>query len=111
MVKVGELLAAQVLRSAHQMKTGQPLHDPIRYSSETLNCSKRWETGKTMAVGITTVLIDREIAIAAVPGEPMHRLQTAWKTNPEAAFPMFFGYTLKDLYGLLGMWKDKPGKP
>jgi neutral ceramidase len=44
-------------------------------------------------VGITTVLINRQIAIATVPGEPMHKLQRMWKEQAEAAYPLFYGYT------------------
>ena len=29
------------------------------------------------------MLINREIAIAAVPGEPLHKLQTLWKAQAE----------------------------
>ena len=98
-------------------------------------------------------MIDGEIAIAATPGELMHKLQTEWKRRAEVKVPLFYGYTyssggvwagyvpdlktaalggygadvstrievgageaiiqrhLVNLYGLRGMWKEKPGRP
>ena len=106
-----------------------------------------------MDVGITTILINREVAIATVPGEPLHKLQTFWKQQADVPYPLFYGYTvtsgggwagyipdirsaayggygadvttnievgagekimlrhLTNLYDLLGMWQDKPGRP
>jgi hypothetical protein len=149
--RMGELLAAQVLKSAKDLK---PSATPaISYAASTLDFANRWEKGKTLEVGLTTVLLSRDIAIAAVPGEPFHKLQTAWKTRADVAFPLFYGYTysnggiwpgylpdlhsaayggygadtatsaepgaaerimdrhLINLYQLLGMWKEKPGRP
>lgn len=40
------------------------------------------------------MLINDEIAIATVPGEPMHRLQTLWKSQQDVPWPLFYGYTI-----------------
>jgi neutral ceramidase len=153
MQKMGELLAAQVIKSAKQIQPISTMRYPIQYASDTLKFADRWEKDKSLDVGITTVLINREIAIAAVPGEPMHKLQTMWKAQAGVAYPLFYGYTyssgggwpgyipdlksaayggygadvstrievgagetilqrhLINLYRLLGMWRDQPGKP
>jgi hypothetical protein len=153
MQKMGELLSAQVLKSARQIRPISPVRHPIQYTSEVLKFSDRWEKDKNLDVGITTVLINREIAIAAVPGEPMHKLQTLWKKQADVPYPLFYGYTysaggewpgyipdlktaayggygadvttrievgagerimlrhLTNLYRMLGMWRDQPGKP
>jgi neutral ceramidase len=149
--RVGGLLAAEVLREARKIQPGPPVEYPIQTVSEVLDFGSRWGSGKRFHVGITTVLINRDIAMAAVPGEPLHLLQEAWKAQAEVRYPLFFGYTcstagdwpgyipdlrsaahggygadsdieigagetivqhhLKNLYGLLGMWQDKPGQP
>jgi hypothetical protein len=150
--KMGETLAEEVLRSEKRMSKA-PVRQPIQFRSRTLQFAERWDEGRTVEVGITTVLLGREIAIAAVPGEPLHKLQVEWKKRAEAAYPLFYGYTwsggggwpgyipdlksaayggygadnttrievgageaimerhLIQLYGMLGMWKDQPGKP
>jgi neutral/alkaline ceramidase-like enzyme len=100
MRKMGELMAAQVLHAATEMKPTSPVRFPIQSASEVLRFSDRWEKDKSVAVGITTVLINREIAIAAVPGEPLHKLQKLWKQEADVPYPLFYGYT----YSSGGVW-------
>ena len=96
--KMGELLAAEVLKA--NQKTASVEAGPIRWRSELLDFSNRWDKNKNLVVGITTVLIGKDIAIATVPGEPMHALQQMWKSQAEVAYPFFFGYT----YSNGGTW-------
>jgi neutral ceramidase len=100
MQTMGELLGAQVLRSVKDIKPTAPVRYPIQTASEILKFSDRWEKDRTLEVGITTVLINREIAIATVPGEPMHRFQTYWKQHADVPYPLFYGYT----YSSGGVW-------
>lgn len=153
MEKMGSLLAAEVLRVNGRVTLLPPLTDPLRTRSEVLTFRERWDGDGAVDVGITTVLIGRDIAIATMPGEPFHKLQTAWKAQADVPHPLFYGYTwsaggtwagyipdlrsaayggygadastrievgageklvlrhLQHLYELLGMWRDKPGRP
>ena len=153
MEKMGQLLAAEVLRANKAVKPLAPVTEPIRVRSEVLTFADRWEKDKNMEVGITTVLLGREVAMAAIPGEPLHKLQRTWKEHADVPHPLFYGYTwsaggtwagyipdlrsaayggygadastrievgagekimlrhLTNLYDMLGMWKDQPGKP
>ena len=79
MEKMGQLLAAEVLRVHKTVKPLAPVTGPIRVRSEVLTFPERWEKDKTMEVGITTILLGRELAIATIPGEPFHKLQKTWK--------------------------------
>jgi neutral ceramidase len=149
--KMGELLADAVIRVNKTVAPVPPAPAGILAKSEMLTLADRWDKTQTLDVGITTVLINGSVAIAAMPGEPMHRLQRMWKEQAEVAVPLFYGYTfsaggtwagyipdlrsaahggygadvttrveigagerlvqrhLINLYGLLGMWHDKPG--
>lgn len=100
MTTMGELLAADVVKTAKTIKAAAPATPAIQSVSETLKFADRWEKDKTVEAGITTVLLNREIAIAAVPGEPMHRLQTYWKQHADVPYPLFYGYT----YSGGGIW-------
>ena len=153
MEKMGQLLAAEVLRANRTVTVLAPVADPLKIRSEVLTFNDRWERDKTIDVGITTILLGREIAIATVPGEPLHKLQRMWKEQADVPHPLFYGYTVSAggtwpgyipdlrsaayggygadastrievgagekimlrhltlLYGLLGRWKDKPGRP
>jgi neutral ceramidase len=93
MEKMGQLLAAEVLRANKTVKQLAPVVDPIKVRSEVITFAERWEKDKTMEVGITTILIGREIAIATVPGEPLHKLQKMWKEHADVPYPLFYGYT------------------
>jgi len=91
MEKVGQLLAGEVLKAN---KTLHPVAaDSIQSKSDLLTFPDRWEKHKTLDVGITTVLIGPSIAIAAVPGEAMHKLQTTWKSQADVPHALFYGYT------------------
>ncbi len=94
MEKMGQLLSAEVLRAYKTVKPLQPVVDPIKVKSEIMTFADRWEKDKTLEVGITTILIGREIAIATVPGEPLHKLQRMWKEQADVPYPLFYGYTL-----------------
>jgi hypothetical protein len=98
--KIGHLLAGEVLRANARVTPLAPVAEPIAVKSEVLTFAERWDAGKTMEVGISTILVGREVAIAAVPGEPMHRLQRLWKEQADVPVPLFWGYT----YSAGGTW-------
>ncbi|MCW5978192.1 MAG: neutral/alkaline non-lysosomal ceramidase N-terminal domain-containing protein [Bryobacteraceae bacterium] len=98
MEKMGELLAAEVLR-ANKSVEGVAA-DAIRAKGEVLTFSERWEKDKSMEVGITTVLIGQQIAIATAPGEALHKLQRMWKEQADVPHALFYGYT----YSSGGTW-------
>jgi neutral ceramidase len=92
--KMGETLAGEVLRAAKAMPPAEPNRDMIRAETESLEFPDRWDPAKKpVRLSIATVLLNRDMAIAAMPGEPLHRLQTEWKQRAEVAYPFFYGYT------------------
>lgn len=98
--KMGEYLAAAVLKTVKSVRASVPGRPSIQSAEQVLRFADRWEKGKSLDVGITTVLINGDIAIAAVPGEPHHKLQTFWKQNADVPHPLFYGYT----YSSGGIW-------
>ncbi len=98
--KMGELLAAEVLKVEATVQPTSPVRYPIRSISTEMSFPDRWQKNQTVDVGITTVLINREIAIAATAGEPMHKLQKMWKEEAGVPYPLFYGYT----YSGTGVW-------
>ena len=93
MEKMGQLLATEVLRANRTVTPLAPVVDPIKVRSEVLTFGDRWDKDKSIEVGITTILLGREIAIATLPGEPLHRLQRMWKEQADVPHPLFYGYT------------------
>jgi hypothetical protein len=98
--RLGELLATDVLKSRSHLHVVPSPSLPIRTRSAVLTFDDRWEPGRTHDVGITTLTIGRDIAIAALPGEPLHRLQRMWKERAGVELPLFYGYT----YSSGGEW-------
>jgi hypothetical protein len=96
--KMGELLAAEVVRTNRNAVSVEA--GPIRWRSELVEFRNRWDKDKKLEVGLTTVLIGKDTAIATIPGEPMHKLQQMWKSKAEVAHPLFYGYT----YSNGGTW-------
>ena len=94
MQKMGELFGEDILRTARNIAPiASAANGPIQHRSQVLTFRNRWEKDKTMDVGITTVLIGRDLALAAAPGEFMHKLQRMWKDQADVANPLFYGYT------------------
>jgi len=90
--KMGEFLADEVLRA---VRTAQPIKGPdeIQWRTKTLTFADRWSTTASVPVEIATVLLNRTIGIAAVPGESFLALQTMFKRDAPVEFPLFAGYT------------------
>jgi len=89
---MGELLADEVLLAVGK---SQPITAPneIQWRKKTLTFADRWSTTGTVPVEMATVLINRTIGIAAVPGETFLSLQTTFKRDAPVDFPLFAGYT------------------
>ncbi|MBL8212417.1 MAG: neutral/alkaline non-lysosomal ceramidase N-terminal domain-containing protein [Bryobacterales bacterium] len=91
--KLGNMLAAEVLKARARMRPIDTDSLPIRTRGETLRFQNRWQKDRSHEIGITTVLIGRDIAIAAMPGEPHSLFQKQWRERADVAFPLFYGYT------------------
>jgi len=104
--KMGELLAAEVIRANGSVKPTAPLTEPIGWHTDNLPFAHRWQKESALDVGITTILIGKDIAIATMPGEPMHRLQTMWKQQADVPNALFYGYTVTSAGGWAGYIPD-----
>lgn len=91
--RLGRLLAAEVLRVNGRVTPLTPVSKPLRVKREVQTLRDRWTSGATIDVGTTTLLIGDDVAIATLPGEPMHRLQRLWKEQADVPVPLFWGYT------------------
>jgi hypothetical protein len=98
--RMGKLLAAEVLKARASMQPVTQTSLPLQARTASMRFGDRWEKERTHEIGIVTVLIGRQIAIATIPGEPMHKLQTMWKEQADVPFPLFYGYT----YANGGVW-------
>jgi hypothetical protein len=98
--KMGRALADEALKVAKRLKPQANANASLRAAAEVVEFRDRWDKAKTLRAGVTTLLINNEIAIAALPGEPFVDLQIAWRDKAEAARALLFGYT----YSAGGEW-------
>jgi neutral ceramidase len=112
----GKRLGEEAVRVAKSIHTDAPTTPGIDFREETLHFKLRWkpeqfhaalltflkpemiemmgaEVPPIIDVRTTAVLIDRQIAIATMPGEPFVDFQMDWRARCPATTTLFFGYT------------------
>lgn len=98
--KMGNALAEEVLKVARKLKPAANDKATVRAAAEIIEFRDRWDAAKTVKAGLTTLLINQDIAIAALPGEPFVDLQIALRDKSEITNTFLFGYT----YSAGGEW-------
>ena len=80
MERMGRSLGEEVLRVARRLRPAAPVGEaPLRVTADVLPFRDRWDPRKEWRVGLTTLVLDRTIALTAIPGEPFVELQIAWR--------------------------------
>ncbi len=91
--KTGKALAEEVLIVARRLKPAANSSAKLQAVAEVKDFRDRWDATKTVKAGLTTLLINQDIAIATIPGEPFVDLQIALRDKSEIANTFLFGYT------------------
>jgi hypothetical protein len=116
MRRVGETLGREVARVSRAIQTETPAHPELAYFSEELRFKNRWsqESIRTaifaaygpnpakryfrylndpIAAPVTTLVLNRTIALVGLPGEPFVGLQLSLKQRSPLAATFLCGYT------------------
>jgi neutral ceramidase len=95
MERMGELLAFETVKLAKKMNPGNSDETDIKYMTDSLKFTGRFNKALNFNIYISTILINNEIVIATCPGETFIQLQLDWKKKIEdaEASPFMFGYT------------------
>ena len=91
--KTGNALAGEVLKVASKLKPAANTSAKLQAIAEVKEFRDRWDATKTIKAGLTTLLLNNNIAIATIPGEPFVDLQIALRDKSEVANTFLFGYT------------------
>ena len=91
-VKVGEVVAGEVLNTLGRMEGTKGASVQLRARTEVVTVGHRWEPGKTLRLGVASLLINGEIGIVALPGEVFHTLQVDLKEKAALPHVYLFGY-------------------
>ena len=91
--KLGHALAAEATKVLKRIKPQAIEEGSISAIAENIEFRDRWDAQKTVRTGLTTLLINRRIGIATMPGEPFVELQIALRDKAELSGVFLFGYT------------------
>lgn len=91
--RVGHLLSYEAIKLTKSLAAKPGNETTIRYLNDSLKFIGRFDKAKAFDVHLSSILINDEIAIATVPGEPFIQLQLDWKQKVGMAQPFVFGYT------------------
>lgn len=93
MVKtLGELLAGEVVKTLSGMGSVKGKSESLRSASKILDFEKRFDATETMQLGVTSLLINSEIGVVTMPGEPFHKFQVDLREKAALPHTFFFGY-------------------
>ncbi len=91
--RVGVLLAGEVLETLERMesKTGQS--KMFSYKTDVIDAEHRFEDESSVPLSVTSILINEEIGIVSMPGEPFHKFQLDLRKKSGLPYTFMFGYS------------------
>ncbi len=90
--RMGTLLSEEVIKTFKRMEDVEGKSECFSYKSKTLETTNRWEPESKMPISVTSVLINQEIGIVTMPGEPFHKFQVDLRNKSTLPHTYFFGY-------------------
>ena len=96
--RMGQTLAKEVLDVYKKLEPQSGVSEQLLTSSSTLGVQGRWSEEEPLQLGVTTILINDDIAVITLPGEPFHKFQVDFRTSAGVAHPFVFGYCCNGPY-------------
>ncbi len=96
--KMGELLATEIMRALTFIKDIPGVSESFVSSSSQSSYRNRWNSQEQLQLGVTTLLINSEIGIITLPGEPFHRFQVDFREKSNLKHAYLFGYCCNGPY-------------
>jgi neutral ceramidase len=95
---MGRLLAAEVQRALSLIEDVPGSSNSFASSTASFQFKNRWDAEKKLELGVTTLLINEEIAIMTMPGEPFHQFQVDFRNKTNVKHSFLFGYCCNGPY-------------
>jgi len=104
---MGKSLAGEVLAVLERLKSTPGKGEQLLSASKSITVENRWAASipadqparpetpwfnKTLPVSVTTLLLNSDIGIIALPGEPFHQFQVDWRRKSGVPHAFFLGY-------------------
>lgn len=91
--RVGQLLAGEVLQTLDQMKSTAGQSSQLKFKSCSIEVEHRFEENTTIPLSVTSILINDDIGIVSMPGEPFHLFQNMLRNKSDLPHTFLFGYS------------------
>ena len=96
--KLGELLAVEVKRALAFAKDVQGISNSFAATSKEMQFRNRWKPNEELTLGVTALLINNEIGVITLPGEPFHHFQVDFRNKSGLKHACLFGYCCNASY-------------
>jgi hypothetical protein len=96
----GHTIAVAVLEALKRMRPPAPSEGSIEVGQDRFEVPNRWAPSKNIPFGVSTVVLNKNIALVAVPGEAFIELQKSLYDQSPLANTFFIGYC----YSAGGVW-------
>jgi len=91
--QAGNLLAKEVEEVLEETKGKSGKSAELKILCDVLTFKNRWNPEQTLKLGVASLLINGEIGIIALPGEPFHVFQKYVRETADLPHACVFGYT------------------
>lgn len=91
--RVGILLAEEVVKTLNYMDSIEGKSDSFSFQSDSIHTKHRFEPESQVDLHVTSMLINREIGIVTMPGEPFHKFQMDLRNHSGLPYTFLFGYS------------------
>lgn len=95
---MGESLAAEVQRAMSFIKDVAGVSNSFASSSFQTEFRNRWDPKQELTLGVTSLLINDQIAVITLPGEPFHEFQVDFRNKSNVQHSFLFGYCCNGPY-------------
>jgi hypothetical protein len=96
--RVGQLLAKEVIDVLNEMESQPGESEQLVCSSTTFSVRNRFNPEESLELGVATLLINGEIGVVTMPGEPFHKFQVDFRRQAGLDHAYLFGYCCNGPY-------------
>lgn len=95
---MGQLLADEVARALSFIRDQPGISDSMETTTYVADFRNRWEPKEMLTLGTTTLLLNNEIAMLTLPGEPFHKFQADFRNQCNVPHALLLGYCCNEGY-------------
>lgn len=97
--RVGQLLAEEVVQTVERMKNIKGESNQFSFKHDIIQTQHRFEPDTTIPLSVTSILINNQLGIISMPGEPFHLFQQEVRNKSDLPHTFLFGYCGNATFG------------